>query len=377
MPEIVRRLSETCDVHYYGMHTDGEVPELIQKHATLHYLPLHYDRASHADKMLKTILWYLAAPFMALRFRLLGVKCIYNDETLPLMALILRICFGRNVVITVADFFLSIYGERNPLLRPLCNMVQAIDFITWRTLPLIFTKVNYTHAYLAEHGIKPDRLKTSYNPCDTNVYFPGDKKEARERMGIADSALVIVQHGILHPNKGNDRIIRALADIKDTFPDILYLLVGSGPDEDRIRQLVQDLGMQNHVKMTGWLPSEADVNWALNTADIGLVMRIGQFADNFHLTDTLSHEMACGLPIIAANLAGIRELVVDGESGLLFDPDDMLQFKEQLLRLSNDDLRKQFSEKGRSLIEERLKIDHIAKQISDDLLKILPQEDSQ
>ncbi len=372
IPEVVRLLSEHCEVHYFGSKDAEPTPQLIANHAVVHTLPWRFDRASHSDKLLKTILWYLATPLMALKCRFLGVKCIFNDETLPLMAPLLRLFYGRTVAISVADFFLTIYAEEKPLLRPLCRLIQSIDFATWRKLPLIFTKVNYTKTYLAKHGINPDKLQTSYNPCDRSVYFPRDKTEARRRLGISSEALVLVHHGILHPNKGNDRIIRALSELRDEFPSLIYLLVGGGPEQAKLEQLIQDLGMQDQVMMTGWLPTEEDVNWALNAADIGLVMRIGQFSDNFHLTDTLSHEMACGLPVLAADLAGIRESTTQAENGALFDADDMSQFKEHLSRLAKDpDLRQRQGKASLTLVEKHLDSTRIAAGIAGSLLPLV------
>ncbi len=112
-----------------------------------------------------------------------------------------------------------------------------------------------------------------------------------------------------------------------------YLLVGSGPEKENLIKLAEELAMNNCVIFTGWLPYESDVVDALRTADIGLVMRIGQFSDNFHVTDTLSHEMACGLPILAARLKGFEGLIEENETGLLFDPADMEEFKTTLLQM--------------------------------------------
>jgi len=341
MPFIVRELAQHADVHYFGMHTDGEVPELIREHAVLHYLPLHFNRSSNRDKLLKTILWYLAMPFMALKCRFMGVKAIYNDETVPLTAPILLLFFGPNVAITVMDFFLDIYFEKARLMRPLCRFIKWLDVLAWRRLPVIFTKVNHTHNYLAALGIDRSRLHTVYNPCDPTVFFPKDKAAARQKWGYADSDIVLVHHGILHPNKGNDRIIRAIADLLPTRPNLRFLLIGDGAEMSDLQKLVRELKLEDIVKLPGWLPSEADLNEALNAADIGLVMRIGQPTDHFHLTDTLSHEMACGLPILAINLKGIAEAVKDGQTGYLFDADDMDTFKRHLTELATTPSRRE------------------------------------
>jgi len=372
MPEIVRRLAETCEVHYYGMHTDGEVPELIRDNAVLHYLPVHFNRASNIDKFLKTALWYLAMPFAALRFRFMGVKAIYNDETVPATAPILQLFFGKNVAITVMDFFLDIYGEKVPVLKPACRLFKWLDRTAWKRLPIIYTKVNYTHEYLANLGIDRSHIHTVYNPCDPAKFYPADRTSARKRWDFSEDDVVLVHHGILHPNKGNDRIIRAVADLREELPNLRFLLIGDGAEMEALQGLVRELELENVVVMSGWLPSETALNDALNASDIGLVMRIGQYTDNFHLTETLAHEQACGLPIIAANLKGIAEAVEDGETGYLFDPDDTEEFKRKLTELVRDpELRKRFGSASLKTNKELCSVDRAVEATLTPLLKLI------
>jgi len=86
-----------------------------------------------------------------------------------------------------------------------------------------------------------------------------------------------------------------LEKLKDGLPNLKYLLIGNGPEMNNLKQLASKLGLTDRVVFTGWLPTEEYLNNALASSDIGLVMRIGQETDHFHMTDTLAHEMACGL----------------------------------------------------------------------------------
>ena len=129
-----------------------------------------------------------------------------------------------------------------------------------------------------------------------------------------------------------------------------------------------------HGTFTGWLPSEAALNEALNAADIGLVMRIGQYTDNFHLTETLAHEQACGLPIIAADLKGIAEAITDGGSGYLFPPEEMQIFKEKLSGLvRTPSRRKQFGEASLRTNADLCSVGRAVKATVDPLLKLIAQ----
>lgn len=371
IPYVIEHLAKDCEVHYFGLRTRTPIPAAILENAVVHSVPYTLDRSCLSNKIIGTAIWYLALPFIALRCRLMRVTAVFMDETLPLAPLIAFIFFGRQVAITVADFFLNIYFARNWLLRPLICAVQQLDYACWRRLPLIFTKVKYTQTFLAGIGVDPCRVKPVYNPCDRNIYFPTDKAEAKRRLGLPQNALVLVHHGVLHPNKGNDRIIRALSEIGHELGDWRFLLVGSGPELNDLKELANDLGVNNRVVFTGWLRHEMEVNWALNAADIGLVMRIGQYSDNFHMTDTLVHEMACGLPILTARLRGIAEVVLEGGAGLLFDPNDMSEFKTKMRRLANDAvLRQQLGQRAYAIACVQFDVHNAARAISEPLLKL-------
>ncbi|NOU36674.1 MAG: glycosyltransferase family 4 protein [Kiritimatiellaceae bacterium] len=372
IPHIIRKLHERgVEVHYFGLRENSAAPEMIKAHCTIHALPFRLNRGSAASKLFGTLFWYAALPALALRCRLMKMDAVFWDETLPWGALIARVFYGRNICITVADFFLTIYSEQHSELKRFFDWLQQVDYRTWRTLPLIFTKVNYTRTFLAERGVDPDRVCCAYNPCDTELYSPRDRNAARSKFGLAANDFVVVHHGVLHPNKGNDRIIRAMADLKNKLPNLKYLLVGSGPEMNRLKLMCSELGMTDRVIFTGWLPTEQDVVEAIRTADVGLVMRIGQFSDNFHVTDTLSHEMACGLPILAARLKGVEELVKENKTGLLFDPNDMFTLKAQLTTLHHQkDLRIKMGMQARAKSVEAFDIETISSRMAEALFHL-------
>ncbi len=342
LPDLVRRLAEFAEVHYFGLRGRHPVPETIRTHAVIHHLPWSVDRTSGRDKLLKWILWYLCLPYLALRCRFMGVRLLFIDDYLPLGAPLARLLYGPNIAVFVADFLHESYAERHAWLKPVVRIVNAADLAAWRRLPLLFTKAPSANRILEERGVPAERIVTVPDPCDFNLYRPVDREAARRQWGYAAEHVVLAHHGILHPNKGNDRILQWLAPLMQTHPGLRFLLVGSGPELDRLQRLAADLGIAAKVRFAGWLPRTEDVNVALNAADIGLAMRTGSFSDNFHLTGALVHSLAVGQPVMAARLAGMATLVADGKNGFLFDPRDGKEFQEKMeLLITNPALRAQ------------------------------------
>lgn len=368
VPGIIEQLSETAEVHFYGPKSTEQKNASLRTSVRMHELPYSYDRSNPYDKFTKTILWYLWLPIIGIRCRLKGTQLIWNDETVPFTATILRIFFGRNIAITVMDFFARIYTEGRPHLHWLCNLIEYIDVVSWRKLPLIFTKVLYTQDFLAERGVPREIMHLYRNPVDHAKFHPVERETrqiTRKEFGFNDEDIVLSHHGILHPNKGNDWILKQIAELEKDLPNLKFLLIGNGPEMDNLHELADKLNLNSRVVFTGWLPSEEDLNNALASADIGLVMRIGQETDHFHMTDTLAHEMACGKPILAINLKGIAEVINDGENGFLFSTYDKTGFCNRLTSYcASADLRKEHGTKALSSSRKISSIENIANNIT-------------
>jgi glycosyltransferase involved in cell wall biosynthesis len=371
IPHIVEALAAHAEVHYFGLRSDKPLPAAIARHARVHHLPWRVRRTDERDKLWKTLLWVVMLPWVALHNRLLGIQVVYIDETVPLTAPLARLFFGRRVAFSVVDFFPEIYWGQKPLLRPLIRLIRAADLAAWRRLPLLFTRAGATKTYLAGQGVPADRIHPVYDPCDFSIYQPADRAAARQRFGYGTDEVVLVHHGILHPNKGNDRILRVLARARPQTPQLRFLLVGDGPERQRLEALARELGVADVVRFTGWLQRMQDVNTALNAGDIGLVMRVGMQADDFHMTGALVHNMACGLPILTARLGGVSEVIREDDAGLLFDPDDADALLAQLLRLARDaELRRRLGRRALELARIHFDMAAVVRNTTEPLLRL-------
>ncbi len=374
IPRIVQDLATHAEVHYFGLKSKTPVPDLIRENAVLHYLPFTVDRTCTRDKWWKTALWIISIPWIALWCRFHRVRAVYIDETIPLAAPLARLFYGPRVAMTIADFFIDIYAEQHAAVRLFGGLIKRLDLWAWRRLPLIFTRAKSTRAWLAEQGIPEDRVQPVYDPCEFSIYHPTDRAAARQPVNLPPDAVVLVHHGILHPNKGNDRILRALAEHRDRFPKLRYLLIGDGPDMERLRAMTKELDIEERVHFTGWLKTLEEVNQAINAGDIALVMRIGQRSDDFHMTGALVHGMACGLPVLGARLGGVSEVITDDHNGYLFDPHTLRDFPDKLETLYRDPaLRKRLGEQALADAQHHFDIQRITDQTVAPLLELIKE----
>ena len=369
-------LENQVELHYFGPRSMDPTPGTLTKELNIHQLPYSWDRSNPAHKWSRTIIWYLYLPWIALYCRIHRMDVLmYIDDTLPLTGWIFRLCFGRKFSMTAMDFFLRIYTEKQPLLKPVCKLVEWLDFLAWRRTPVLYTKVFYTQEYLRKKKIPAGQMHIARNPCNQDIYHPisdDARQRVRSRLGIEKDDIVLSHHGILHPNKGNDWILSRIAEVKDQLPKLKFLLSGDGPEMKNLKQYAETFGLSDRIIFTGWVPSENELNETLCAADLGLVMRMGQETDHFHMTDTLTHEMACAKPILTVNLHGIAEIIDEGVNGYLFNPDNPAEFTNKLTFLyNNKDEWKTLGQNALDTIGRISNLETCANQLAQPILKLL------
>lgn len=163
------------------------------------------------------------------------------------------------------------------------------------------------------------------------------------KLGQAESAqnkLVCV--GRMHPTKGQDTLIRAVAILKHLLPDITIEFIGDGPFKERCQQLAHDLGVGDVCIFEGDIRhDEVLERMALATASV-----VPSRSEGFGLVNIES--LAVGTPVVASRVGGIVEVIRDGVDGFLVPPDDPDALAEKLhLLLSNPQLRSTMSRNAR------------------------------
>lgn len=346
LPEIVAQFHRRgVAVHHFGFKGNVPLPEDLKLKMRVQEGPFKVNRRSERDKHLKAILWLMWLPFLGRKLQREGFERVFVDETLPLSAALLQWGYHGKLAFTVHDFFMEIYGEQNRFMQWVSRRVHPVDLKSWRKLDRVFTRVASAKAHLVEEGLLPDRLVVVPDPVNLELFQP-EGNEARRQLlragwGVLPEDLLLVHHGVMHPNKGNLRLVEAVARLRERLPQLKLLLIGEGPELKALRRAVTEMNLASRVILSGWLPGLPEIAAALSAADIGLVMRKGLPGDHFHVTSTLVHNLACGLPVLAARLAGIAELVEEGVQGYLFDPVCGEEFDTRLIQLAEDAVRLQ------------------------------------
>ena len=133
------------------------------------------------------------------------------------------------------------------------------------------------------------------------MFQPRDPDEARARFGIPNSAKIVCFVGNLVPWQGVDSLLRACASLRGSIPTLKLLVVGDGPESNRLRSLADQLGLYDRVVFTGSVPY-ADVSAFVCASDICAAPFIaGRKASPIKVYEYL----ACARPVVASDVDGI------------------------------------------------------------------------
>jgi len=185
------------------------------------------------------------------------------------------------------------------------------------------------------------KLRVIHNGIDLNrVPSPGQTQSLREANGWDDRHCHVVSVGRLSDQKCIDWLLRSWRIVQAQQPNARLWIVGSGPEEEALRRLAQELKIDGTCAFLGSRPNGIEY---LAAADIVAMTSIYEG----HATVPLE-TMASGRPIVASDVDGVWDSIRDGVEGFLVPPGDIEGFAEKLLLLIEDAaLRKQMGDAGR------------------------------
>lgn len=161
-------------------------------------------------------------------------------------------------------------------------------------------------------------------------------------------SLRIITVGRLIRHKRVDRILKAISELAQEFPDVELLVVGEGPEGSELKKLSQELKIEEQVRFLGSLGHE-DVMKLLKGSDIFVLVSVYE-----GLPHAVIEAMACGVPVIATNIKGTNEVVKDNDTGLLVAvEDDGKELATKIAHLLRDkELRNRLSRNAYEAIKQ-------------------------
>jgi len=307
--------------------------------------------------------WFPYALVLALK-RARSVDIVHlGDPVLSLIGFLIRIFYRKPVVVTVHgldltfnlflyQWYLKFFGRKFNCYVCISNYAreeaQNKGFSPCIVIP-VGVDVNKRKAKSEKRKVLETNFFKKYN-------LPSDKH-------------YLLTVGRLVQRKGVywfiDKVLPTLS------PNTIYLVVGEGPERERINKLVQKRGFQARVYLLGKI-SEEDLKTIYSLVDLFIMPNIKVPGDVEGFGLVAVEAALSGLPVIAANLEGISDAVISGRNGILVEAENPAAFQEQIVKFLNDkEYRKEFGRQAAYFTAKTYDWPIIAERYYQEFLKLI------
>jgi len=224
-------------------------------------------------------------------------------------------------------FGTTFYREINPVLATYLYFME-------RLIPRVYRRCHFeavsesTRDELVRMGVASDRISVVHNGLAPRFLDAGNigAPAAPERK----EADLIIDLGRLKKYKNVDHLSRAVAFVREEVSDARLVIVGTGDRRRALEALTRSMGLDDAVRFTGFVSEEEKLR-LLTRAEVAAYP---SSKEGWGIT--VIEANACGVPVVAARVPGLRDAVVDGETGVLVPPGDREAMARALIDLLRD-----------------------------------------
>lgn len=281
----------------------------------------------------RCLAFFLVAPYAAWRMRRAGIQHLHAHFASAPASVALTAAHLAGISFSFTVHAYDIFIDR--LLLPV--KLAAAAFVA----SISRFNIGYLQANFPEAAARA-RLKLVRNGLDPQRFRP-----IPHPAGIPPLILAV---GRLVETKGFHLLVEACARLRQNSTACRCLIVGEGPEAERLKNLVADLGLEDRVELPGRLQPAALLPYFRRTDLLAMPACVRQ-CDQDGIPTVLIEALALEIPVVATLVSGIPELVIDGVTGLLVEPDDPAALAAALARLLTDRaLARRLAAAGRALV---------------------------
>ncbi len=225
-----------------------------------------------------------------------------------------------------------------------------------------------------EKGLPEEKLVFIPNGVDTEKYFKRcDKSELEKILNIKlEDKKVILTSGRLAKRKGVAWFCEHV--LPKLQKNIIYTVAGEGADRKNIEEVIKNKNLSDRVKMLGYVTDDTR-NILFNTCDVFVQPNIKILGDMEGFGISVIEAASCQLPVIAADLEGLKDAVKDGQSGFLVESGNADAWTKKINEiLADDNFRREFGQRAREYVIENYSWEKISRKYLEEINKVVNHE---
>lgn len=226
-------------------------------------------------------------------------------------------------------------------------------YVPYENIPLkVIAITKFTRDYMLNtYKIPAETVKLIYQGTEVQLFTPNAdrKREAFKRYILPESAFPVIGCiGTYEERKGQTVLLKSMKDlVNGALPNAHLVLVGEGPDESMLKEKVKDLKLSDSVSFFEFTSEPVYIFERLDILVLSSVYKEG-------LPNVLLEAMSMATPVVSSRMAGVPEVVKNGETGFMVEPGNKDELTEAIINLcSNDAVLKKIGENGRHIMEEK------------------------
>ncbi len=271
--------------------------------------------------------------------------------------------FIQTVHGVLADEYAQSFQEASPTFRAkLANLIMwrlsKIEEEAAKNATLVTTVSKYSSEKLIQfYGVNTKKIRVVPNGVDIERFKPSKSGEKIKRQIGLDNKLCVLFVGRLIPRKGLPFLVEAAKHIVKEYRQTMFVVVGDGPLKNNLRAQLEKMNLSSNFVFLGDVP-ESVLSAVYNCADVFALPSI-QEGQGIALLEA----QATGKPVVAFKVGGVREAVLDNETGFLMKPDSRQLAEAVMKLLSNCSLREKMGSRGREFVSTNFSWDICAQRM--------------
>lgn len=208
-------------------------------------------------------------------------------------------------------------------------------------------------------GYNADHLRSIADPSKIRLIHHGlDLRSIPSSGAIGGDPVTILAVGQLKPKKGFRFLLEACEILKASGRSFVCEIVGEGPMRESLEQQIAALGLGRDIFLRGALPHGEVLEHMSRASVFTLPSVVTPEGDRDGIPNVILEAMATGLPVVSTRVSAIPEVVIEGRTGLLVEPGDVVGLADALMRVLDDDgLRQRLGDGGRNVVAERFDVE--------------------
>jgi len=337
---------EIFDVDVCILSSKGEMGDMFEKAANVHYL--NYEKLG-IFKTLSSLFWLLKRN----RYDIIH---IYGLRANIIGRIVGKIAGCKNIVSGLRSKSL---GEKEGKIRVFIEML--IDKLTLPFIKLYISNTQAAVSFLIKNGYPPSKFRVVHNGIEPNSL---DLTPDKELQGRFKDVPILICVSNFRPLKGHRLLIEGLRIVKNHNFKFKLLLLGDGKLRDELVNLTSRLGLVDDIIFLG---KKSSIGPYLSLADIFILPSIIE-----GMPVSIMEAYLARLPVIAFNVGGISELVLDKETGILVPPQDIEGLARAIEELLEDpEKRKRMGGAGYKRIKNEFSLEKMVRGIEDIYLELM------